>query len=165
MKRTHRIVSCLPILLFMPGAPKRPRHRAKGKPRSGRAGRGAYALQQMYITARGWAPDAQVLQMSSLDLKDVKSVDGKAGAWGCTFVTQPRHRTRPFTYSVVAVPTSGLQKGVSSGVEERLGPRPGQTVLHPGGQDGRRGGLRHRHEEGADYAKKNPDMPVKLLLE
>jgi hypothetical protein len=64
-----------------------------------------YALQQMYITARGWAPDAQVLQMSSLDLKDVKSVDGKAGAWGCTFVTQPRHRTRPFTYSVVAVPT------------------------------------------------------------
>ena len=120
-----------------------------------------YALQQMYITARGWAPDAQVLQVSSLDLKAVKSVDGKAGAWGCTFVTQQRRHVRPFTYSVVAVPVSDLRKGAVGGAED---------VWAPGGQTrpffiqavktDAVAAYAIAMKKGAEYAKKHPDMPV-----
>jgi len=166
MKRTHRIVSCLPILLFMAGCSQETTPTVQKEPEKPAEPVAAqYALQQMYITARGWAPDAQVLQMSSLDLKDVKSVDGKAGAWGCTFVTQPRHRTRPFTYSVVAVPTSGLQKGVSSGVEEVWVPGQARPFFIQAAKTDAVAAYATAMKKGADYAKKNPDMPVKLLLE
>jgi len=136
-----------------PGAPKRPRPPCKRNREAGRAGRGAVCLQQMYITARGWAPDAQVLQMSSLDLKDVKSVDGRRGL-GCTFVTQPRHRTRPFTYSVVAVPTSASRRSLQRRREVWVPGRPDRSSSS--GQDGRRGGLRHRHEEARTTPRRTP---------
>ncbi|MGO9097874.1 MAG: hypothetical protein ACLQGV_21940 [Bryobacteraceae bacterium] len=166
MKRTHRIVSCLPILLFLAGCSQETKPTVQKEPeKSAEPVTALYALQQMYITARGWAPDAQVLQMSSLDLKDVKSVEGKAGAWACTFVAQQRHRTRPFTYSVAAVPASGLQKGVSKGDEEVWVPGQARPFFIQAAKTDAVAAYAIAMKKGADYAKKNPDVPVKFLLE
>jgi len=78
---------------------------------------GRQAYQQMYISARSWAPDAQPLQLKSLQLTEVKAPAGKAGAWQCTFVSPGRGRARSYTWS--AIESSGnLHQGVFAGQEE-----------------------------------------------
>ena len=166
MKRAHRIVSCLPILLFLAGCSQETKPTVQKEPeKPAEPVTARYALQQMYITARGWAPDAQVLQMSSLDLKAVKSVEGKAGAWACTFVTQSRRRTRPFTYSVVAVPGSDLQKGPAGGAEEIWVPGQTRPFFIQDVKTDAVAAYATAMKKGAEYAKKHPELPVKFLLE
>src|SRR5260370_18595968 len=48
---------------------------------------GRQAFQMMYPQARGWAPDAQPVEMRSMNLSQVKAEKGKAGAWGAIFVS------------------------------------------------------------------------------
>src|ERR1700733_3742128 len=70
----------LPLFLFLPGcsdAPKTAEQKAPTKPLEALTGRQAF--QQMYPQARGWAPDAQPLQIKSLKLAEVKADKGKAG--------------------------------------------------------------------------------------
>lgn len=166
MKRTHRFISCLPILLFLAGCSEETKPTVQKEPeKPAEPVTAQYALQQMYIMARGWAPDAQVLQMSSLDLKNVKSVDGKAGAWACAFVTQSRRRTRPFTYSVTAVAGSDLRKGVFGGEEEIWVPGQTRPFFMQAVKTDAVGAYATAMKKGAEYAKKHPELPVKFLLE
>jgi hypothetical protein len=124
------------------------------------------AFQQMFITARGWAPDAKPIRIASMDLKEVKSEAGKAGAWECTFVTERRQRARRFTYSVMALPASNLQKGVSGGSEDSwtAGGQAKPFLIQAFKTDSA-AAYDLALKKGADYAKKNPDMPIKFLLE
>jgi len=124
------------------------------------------AVQQTFVSARGWARDARLLRVANLDLKEVKSAAGKAGAWECTFVTEQRHKARRFVYSTMSVPSANLTKGVS-GSPEDLWPPGGQTlsfalqVLKTDSTAAYEAAMK----KSAAYAQKNPDMPIKLLLE
>jgi hypothetical protein len=127
---------------------------------------GQSAFYRMYSVARTWAPDVQGLQLRSLPLQEVKSEAGKAGAWEATFVTLSRSRSRVYTYSVVEA-GGNLHKDVFAGQEEPyIGPR-GLNQPFPAGAvkiDSTKAyeiALQH----GADYAKKNPNMPISILLE
>jgi hypothetical protein len=127
---------------------------------------GQSAFYKMYGVARNWAPDVQALQLRSLPLQEVKSEAGKAGAWEATFVTLSRGRSRVYTYSVVEA-GGNLHKDVFAGPEESYRGPSGQNQPFPAiavkidSDKAYQIALEH----GADYAKKNPNMPVSFLLE
>src|SRR5690242_160497 len=51
---------------------------------------GRQAFQQTFLAARTWAPDAEPILIRSINLNEVKSDAGKAGAWEVTFVSQAK---------------------------------------------------------------------------
>jgi hypothetical protein len=65
----------------------------------------------MYQVARSWAPDVEVLQMTTLHPGGVPEVAGKAAAWQATFVSESKSSARNYTYSVVDVEPT-LHQGV-----------------------------------------------------
>ena len=77
---------------------------------------GRQAFQYTYPAARIWAPDAEPLTIHSMNLDQVKSADGKAGAWEIAYVSAQMGRAR--TYSWSAVELESLHKGVFPGAEE-----------------------------------------------
>ena len=127
---------------------------------------GQSAFYKMYGVARNWAPDVQALQLRSLPLQEVRSEAGKAGAWEATFVTLSRGRSRVYTYAVVEA-GGNLHKDVFAGPEEGYRGPSGQTQPFPAiavkidSDKAYQIALEH----GADYAKKNPNMPVSFLLQ
>ena len=77
---------------------------------------GRQAFQYTYPAARVWAPDAQPLTIHSMNLDQVKSAEGKAGAWEIVYVSAQLSRAR--TYSWSAIELDNLHKGVFPGPEE-----------------------------------------------
>lgn len=169
MKRTYSMIACVPLVLVLAGCSEESKPTAsepKEPEKPAEAVTAQYAFQQMYITARAWAPDTKPIRMASLDLKEIKSEGGKAGAWECTFVTESRRRARRFTYSAVEVPASNLPKGVFGGSEDSWS-GGGQATAFPiqAFKTDAVAAYDIAIKKGADYAKKNPNMPVKFLLE
>src|SRR5438105_15874117 len=78
---------------------------------------GRQAFQQMYPQARGWAPDAQPLEIKSLQMEGVKAPPGKAGAWQVIFVSPGRSRAKTYTWSAVEA-EGNLHQGVFAGPDE-----------------------------------------------
>jgi hypothetical protein len=127
---------------------------------------GRYAFNQMYITARAWAPDLEVLRLSSIPLAEVKSEAGKAGAWQAVFVSAQLSRARTYTYSVVES-AGNLHQGVfSSGEESYSGPR-GQTkpFLPAAIKVDSDAAYETAAKKAVEYEKKNPNLPITFLLE
>jgi hypothetical protein len=144
-------------------APK-PVEKEKAKPAEPVTGR--YAFNQMYITARAWSPDLQVLRLSSIPLTEVKSEAGKAGAWQALFVSERQGRARTYTYSVVES-TGNLHQGVfASGEETYSGPRgqarPFSVQAIKIDSDA---AYETALKKGAEYAKKHPNLAITFLLE
>lgn len=166
MKRTYAVIASLPLLVLMVGCSENtpPAATQKEPEKPAEPVTALYGLQKMYVTARSWAPDAQVLSMSNLDLKEVKSVGGKAGAWECTFVTERRHRARRYTYSEVAA--SGLPKGVFGGSEDAWYPSNQQRPFFiQAVKTDSVAAYETALKKSAEYVKKHPDMAMKFLLE
>src|SRR5271168_3381651 len=90
-----------PVLLLSScsDTPKAAEQKQPPKPLEAMTGRQAF--QQMYPQARGWAPDAQPLQISSLNLAQVKAGEGKAGVWQVIFVSPSLRKAKTYTWSAV----------------------------------------------------------------
>jgi hypothetical protein len=155
-----------PLVLFLSAcsdAPKTASQKEPPKPLEALTGRQAF--QQMYPQARGWAPDAQPLQIASLNLAQVKADNGKAGAWQVIFVSASRGKAKTYTYSAVEA-DGNLHEGVFGGIEEDYTARgdssPFQMVAIKVDTDE---AYKTAAEKSADYLKKNPDKPVMFLME
>lgn len=68
------------------------------------------AFQYTYPAARGWAGDSLPLRIRSVNLTDVPSEPGKAGAWEITYVSASQQGARVYSWSAVEAPP--LHKGV-----------------------------------------------------
>ncbi len=127
---------------------------------------GLTALYHMYGMARQWAPDAQVLSARSIRLAEVKSEDGKSGAWEATFVSPGTSSARMYTDSTVEA-QGNLHLGVFAGLAESYsGPRGQErpfpvNVVKTDTDKAYAAALK----KGADYAKAHPKMPISFLLE
>jgi len=92
---------------------------------------GRQALQYTHGSARFWAPDAHPITVRSMNLDQVKPVDGKAGAWEIGYVSAQMARARTYTWSAVEIGDS-LHKGVFRGPEEAWqGPQGQQRPFVP----------------------------------
>jgi len=155
-----------PLVLFLSGCSEAPKPAAeKTPPKPPEALTGRQAFQRMYPQARGWAPDAQPLQIVSLNLAQVKADPGEAGAWQVIFVSPSRGKAKTYTYS--AVESEGnLHEGVFGGIEEDYTARgdssPFQMAAIKVDSDE---AYKTAAEKSADYMKKNPGKPVMFLME
>ncbi|MCW5981956.1 MAG: hypothetical protein KIT09_27980 [Bryobacteraceae bacterium] len=126
---------------------------------------GQKAFFQAYVAARSWASDAQGLRLESVDIPEVKSEDGKYGAWRATFVSPAKQRVAIFNYAV-AHSSDKFPKGVFQDHEEGYGraekPWP-VSALKTSSEKVLQTALERK--EAKDYMKKNPDKRVAMLLE
>src|SRR5947208_1920027 len=72
---------------------------------------GLKALYGMYARARTWAPDLKVLQLSSIDIAQVKAQPGKVAAWQAIFASESLGQKRAYVNSSFDASTT-LRKGV-----------------------------------------------------
>ncbi len=122
-------------------------------------------FQRVFAHARAWAPDVQILQMQNVNLNEVKSAGGKAGAWQVTFVSPSRQQARSFSWS--AVEGEGFRKGVFAQPPESYTAPRGQTspfVVQALKTDSDEA-LETASKKSAAYIKKNPDKPIIFVLE
>jgi len=126
---------------------------------------GRFAFNQMYITARAWAADLEVLRLGSIPLAEVKSEAGKAGAWQAVFVSAQLGRARTYTYSVVES-AGNLHQGVfSSGEESYTARGQAQPFLPAAIKVDSDAAYETAAKKAVEYEKKNPNLPVTFLLE
>ncbi|MGD0013732.1 MAG: hypothetical protein ABSD56_04815 [Bryobacteraceae bacterium] len=166
MKRRYALIA-LPLALLLSGCSEQPKPVEKPKPTAPPEPVSALsAVYKMYTQARAWAPDCRLLRVGALDLKEVPSQGGKAGAWEATFVSESARQSRRYTYSVVESTASNLREGVVGGPGDSwspggpVSPFPIQAlkVDSPAA-------LETAMKKGADYAQKHPELPIRFLLE
>jgi hypothetical protein len=167
MKSLALFSGCALLLLSVgcsSDAPSPAEKKAAEKPPEPATGR--QALQQMYIAARGWAPDIQPIKLNSILLPELKAEPGKAAAWQATFVAASLGKARSYTWS--AVESEGnLHKGVLAGLDQSgSGPSlPSKPFpLGPIKIDSD-DAYNTAMKKGAEYDKKNPGKPINFLLE
>src|ERR1039458_8247523 len=100
--KTFTLFSAAALLILLAGCSTEtpaPQKKAEEKPAEPVTGR--QALQQMYIAARGWAADIQIVRLTSILLPEVKAEPGKAAAWQALFLSASQNKARSWTYSVV----------------------------------------------------------------
>jgi hypothetical protein len=153
-------------LLLAPGCSDAPQKAEKKETAPPEPVKGRFALYQMFNSARGWAPDVQVLRLNSIDMPEVKRERGKAGAWQAYFVSAQLGRARSYTYSVIEA-EGNLHKGVFAGLEESgSGPRSGNTpfIIAAVKTDSDEV-FQTASKKAVEYEKKNPGKPISFLLE
>jgi uncharacterized protein YceK len=128
--------------------------------------KGRYALYQMFNSARGWAPDVEVMRLNSVDMREIKAERGSAAAWEARFVSAKLGKARSYTYSITES-EGNLHKGVFAGLEEGWsGPHGTSTpFLIAAVKTDSDEAYQTALKKGADYDKKHPDMPMAFLLE
>jgi hypothetical protein len=160
------LVFSVALLLALAGCssePAAPPKKVEEKPAEPVTGR--VALQQMYIAARGWAPDIQPIKVTCILLPEVKIEPGKAAAWQALFVSPSQGKARSYTYSVVES-EGNLHKGVFAGLDQTYStsgaqkPFPMAAIKVDSDQ-----AYQTALKKAADYEKKNPGKPIVFLLE
>jgi len=129
---------------------------------------GRQAFQRMFPQARTWAVDAQPVQLESYNLPQVKSENGKAGAWQATFISMAKHRSRVFSWSAVEA-ENNLHKGVFAAPEQDISGPSGQESPFPiaairvDSDEAWQTTLKQK--DTMAFLKKFPDKPVVYMLE
>ena len=103
--------------------------------------------------------------MESITLNSMAGKEGFYPAWRLTLVSQSKHQAKSYTFSVVAA--EGLYKDVFAGHDEAYtGPR-GQTAPFPiqALKIDSDAAYQTALKKSADFLKKNPDLPVHMVLE
>ncbi len=124
---------------------------------------GLHALYQCYQHARQWSPELKVLRLLSIDLAEVKAQPGKAAGWQAIFASESLGKRRAYTFSVFDASLS-MRKGVFPEPPSALASDDVGFLIAAVQKDTDFAmdlALKH----GADYAKKNPTMPISYTLE
>lgn len=83
------------------------------------------AFRYTYPAARAWAGDSLPLRIRSINLADVPSEAGKAGAWEMTYVSPAQQSARVYTWSAIEAP-GNIHKDVFAGKPQTWSPTGGQ---------------------------------------
>jgi len=160
------LLSAAALLLSLAGCSTEtsaPEKKAEVKPPEPVTGR--QALQQMYISARGWAPDIQPIKVMSILLPEVKAVPGRAAAWQALFVSASLNKAKGYTYSVVES-EGNLHKGVFAGQDQSWSSSGAEKpFLMAAIKVDSDAAYETALKKAADYEKKNPGKPINMLLE
>jgi hypothetical protein len=94
---------------------------AKPQPQPPELLTGRSAFQQLYVAARGWAPDCRPYQLQSSVLGDNKGRDGKAVLWRAAFVSATMRASKPYSWSGIDSPDAP-SRGISPGTQDPFKP-------------------------------------------
>ncbi|MBL8214745.1 MAG: hypothetical protein JNK87_28760 [Bryobacterales bacterium] len=145
-------------------APKEVKKKEPEKPPEPVSGRTAF--HTMFASARAWAQDAQVLQVQSIRLPEVKAEGGKFPAWQAMLASPSRARLKTYTYSVIEA-GGNLHKGIFALQEESFSGSRGQAkpFLVQAIKVDTDAVWETASKKSVEYMKKYPDMPITFLLE
>jgi hypothetical protein len=75
------------------------------------------AFQKVYITARGWAPDAKPFRIEAIVTTDGNGHDGKWAEWRGSFASPSKRSAKTFIWSGSAA-NGAPDRGVNPGIED-----------------------------------------------
>ena len=163
--KTFTLFSTAAVLLLLAGCstePAAPQKKVEEKPAEPVTGR--QALQQMYISARAWAADIQIVKVTSILLPEVKAEPGKAAAWQAIFFSATQNKAKSYTYSVVES-EGNLHKGVFAGFDQSYSQGAAKPFVYAAVKTDSDQAYETALKKGAEYDKKNPGKPITFLLE
>ncbi len=124
------------------------------------------AFQKMFVPARIWAADSQLLRVAEIDVDEVKAGGGKAGAWEGVFVSPGQSRARRFIYSVIHRPARNLRGGVTADPPEAWSPGGGaEPFLTLAFKKDSTAAWEVALKQSREYLKKNPRAEARFVLE
>jgi len=87
---------------------------------------GRVAFQKMYLSARGWAGDAQPFRLQSQFSSDAPTSEGKAGVWRASFAAPSKRMMKLFLWSGL-VGSDAPEPGVTFSAEDSWNPNNNST--------------------------------------
>src|SRR5207302_9440105 len=136
MKKLLMAMLGLTILTGCTSEPAKPVQTEKPKPKTTEAVTGRAAFQKLYISARGWARDAQPYRLESQITADWKGKDGKSAVWRAYFASPSQRGGKPFIWSgsqAADAPSAGITPGNEAAYSPTQSPTRalGSPLLHP----------------------------------
>jgi len=159
MKRLALVVLCLAMTSGCTSGSK-PTEEPKPKPPELLSGRSAF--QQLYVSARGWAPDAKPYQLQSQPSKDSNGHDGKATLWRGAFASTAQSASRGYVWSGVESPD--VARGVTPGTQDSFMPGGVFDVAFLKIDSDAAFTTAQKHG-GDKIVQETPDIPVAYLLD
>jgi hypothetical protein len=117
MNKLLMAVLALTILTGCTSEPAKPAQTEKAQPKATEAVTGRAAFQKLYISARGWARDAQPYRLESQITADSKGKDGKSAVWRAYFASPNQRGVKPFIWSGSQAPDAP-SPGITPGSED-----------------------------------------------
>lgn len=139
--------------------PSKPTTAATPQPKAPELITGSSAFYKCYISARGWAPDAQPYRAESRVTPDSKGRDGKAGEWRVGFASPSHRATKFYTWA---------NSDVSHGVDDTYSPTNSSTQIFNVQflkTDTDKAFAVAQQHGGDKLLEKEPDTPVLYLLD
>ena len=166
MKKLLMAMLGLTILTGCTSEPAKPVQTEKPKPKTTEAVTGRTAFQKLYISARGWARDAQPYRLESQITADWKGKDGKSAVWRAYFASPSQRGVKPFIWSGSQAPDAP-SPGITPGNEDTYNPTNSSTRVFDSGflkLDSDKA-LEVAQKHGGDkILQKNPDNPIVYVL-
>jgi len=120
MKKLFFAILTAGLMAGCSSEPSKPAASETPKPKAPEAITGSSALYKCYISARGWAQDAQPFRAESRDTADSKGRDGKAGEWRVGFASPSQRSTKFYTWA---------NDDISHGVDDTYSPTNSSTQV------------------------------------
>ncbi len=128
---------------------------------------GREAFQRLFVSARGWAPDAQPYRLESVPTSDANGQDGKSAIWRASFASSARRTVRTFVWSG-STADGAPDRGIMPGVEDTYSPGNRETQVFDLGllkTDSEQAAKVAQEHGGAKILKENPEQSVAYTLE
>lgn len=124
-----RLAVALAMLAMFTGcSSEAPKTEEKPQPKAPEYYTGRYAIQKVYIAARGWARDAQPYRLESQVTADSKGHDGKAAVWRGFFASPAQRGVKPYVWSGTDA-SDAPSRGISPGNEDNYNPNNSSTTV------------------------------------
>jgi hypothetical protein len=121
----------------------------------------------MFVTARGWAPDAQPYRLESVATSDANGQKGKAAVWRASFASASRRTIRTFTWSG-STAEGAPERGITPGTEDTYNPLNRETQPFDLGMlktDSEQALKIAQERGGSKILKQNPQQTITYTLQ
>lgn len=165
MKKLLMAVAAIAMLAGCSSQPPKPAEKPQPKPTELATGRTAF--QKLYVTAHGWARDAQPYRLDSQATPDGNGHDGKAAVWRAAFASAAQHGVKPYVWSG-STDKDAPSRGINPGNEDSYSPTNASTQIFDMQFlkiDSDKAYEMAQQHGGDKLLAKTPDTPVLYLLD
>ncbi len=128
MKKLLMAMLALVLMAGCSSQPSQPVPTQKPQPKPPEFLTGRAAFQKLYITARGWARDAQPYRIESLSTSGSKGKEGKSAVWRAFFASELQRGVKPYVWSGEDSPDAP-SRGINPGSEDNYSPTNASTQI------------------------------------
>src|SRR5437868_4754745 len=164
MKKAVVVMAVLALAMLAGCSSEEPK--PQEKPKGPELVTGRTAFQKLYISARGWARDAQPYRLESQITADWKGKDGKSAVWRAYVASPSQRGVKPFIWSGSQAPDAP-SPGITPGNEDTYNPTNSSTRVFDSAfikLDSDKALEVAQKHGGNKILQKNPDNPIVYVL-